>query len=170
MNSATPQSCGWTGTASAHPSDATPLYVLGSAHTRCSRHDEAVALLERAATIGRGSVVLGLLGLAYAAAGRHADAEQLFQELSARAERNYVASVIPCVLSGSLKWLASPTSGHPGPHGRSVGLLPRRRPAMALAASPRPRCPLRRRTRLFPVDSVALMPPVYHGRAPGGMR
>ncbi|MDP6580133.1 MAG: tetratricopeptide repeat protein [Vicinamibacterales bacterium] len=67
------------------------LNVLGAAYSRCSRHDEATALTERTTLLaGRGAFGLGWLGTVYAAAGQPAEAEKLFQELLAKAERDYV--------------------------------------------------------------------------------
>ncbi len=51
------------------------------------RHEEAIQTLERAATISRSPMLVGLLGLAYARAGRRDDATGLLQELEDRRSR-----------------------------------------------------------------------------------
>ena len=70
-----------------------PLWALGLAYRLLERHNEAVASLEKAVevTVKRQSFYLGMLGAAYAAAGRRPEADALLSELQARSQREYVA-------------------------------------------------------------------------------
>ena len=70
-----------------------PLWAAGLAYSLLGRHTEAVASLEKAVevTVKRQSFYLGMLGGAYAAAGRRQDALMLLEELRQRSQREYVA-------------------------------------------------------------------------------
>ena len=69
-----------------------PLWALGLTYRLLERHEEAVACLEKAVevTAKRQSFYLGMLGGAYAAAGRRSDALSLLEELRRRSAREYV--------------------------------------------------------------------------------
>jgi serine/threonine protein kinase/Tfp pilus assembly protein PilF len=70
-----------------------PLWALGLAYRTLGRHADAVTTLEKAVevTVKRQSFYLGMLGGAYAAAGRRTEALALLAELSERSSREYVA-------------------------------------------------------------------------------
>jgi TolB-like protein/DNA-binding winged helix-turn-helix (wHTH) protein/Flp pilus assembly protein TadD len=69
-------------------------WQLGLAHTQQSRYDQAVATLERAASLsGRNPAVLGGLAWAYGWAGERAKALALLAELRELARRRYVSPV-----------------------------------------------------------------------------
>jgi tetratricopeptide (TPR) repeat protein len=57
------------------------LWNLGVALSSLGRHEEAIQTLERAAKLSRSPMFVGLLGLAYARAGRTDDATRLLHEL-----------------------------------------------------------------------------------------
>jgi TolB-like protein/Tfp pilus assembly protein PilF len=59
----------------------------GFALSGLERHDEAVAALEEVVARSRVPIFTGVLGLVYARAGRHQDAQRLLQELEDRAVR-----------------------------------------------------------------------------------
>jgi hypothetical protein len=61
-----------------------------------------VAVLEAAAVTGRSTETLAALGSAYAAAGRHQDAERVLAELETRATTGYVSPVLRAQLLLSL--------------------------------------------------------------------
>jgi serine/threonine-protein kinase len=63
------------------------LWPQGLALSWDGRHDEAIAALERAVTLSRAPLYVGLLGLACARAGRTEVARGLLRELQERAER-----------------------------------------------------------------------------------
>jgi serine/threonine protein kinase/tetratricopeptide (TPR) repeat protein len=63
------------------------LWFLGLALCGLGRHVEAIVALERAVTLSRAPVYVGLLGLAYASAGRLDDATRLLRELEERGSR-----------------------------------------------------------------------------------
>jgi tetratricopeptide (TPR) repeat protein len=63
------------------------LWNLGVALCSLGQHDEAIQTLERAAAISRSPMFVGLLGLAYARAGRRDDATRLIEELEDRGSR-----------------------------------------------------------------------------------
>ena len=63
------------------------LWPRGMALCGLGRSDEAVAVLERAATLSRAPIFLGMLGLALGRAGRVDGATRLLQELEDRASR-----------------------------------------------------------------------------------
>ena len=70
-----------------HPDSLLPLWARGLALTGLERHEEAVAMLERSVTLSRAPIYVGLLGMAYARAGRLDDANRLLNELADRASR-----------------------------------------------------------------------------------
>jgi serine/threonine protein kinase/tetratricopeptide (TPR) repeat protein len=63
------------------------LWNLGVALSSLDHHEEAIKTLERAAALSRAPMFVGLLGLAYARAGRRDDAKRLLQELEDRGSR-----------------------------------------------------------------------------------
>jgi TolB-like protein/tRNA A-37 threonylcarbamoyl transferase component Bud32 len=63
---------------------------LGLAYERKKRYPEAIAALEKAASLDDNPSILGYLGYVYAAAGRTADAERVLGELTELSERRYV--------------------------------------------------------------------------------
>jgi serine/threonine protein kinase/Tfp pilus assembly protein PilF len=70
-----------------------PLWALGVAYRLMGRHAEAVTTLEKALeiTMNRQSFYVGMLGAAYAAAGRRRQALGLLDELRERSRREYVS-------------------------------------------------------------------------------
>jgi serine/threonine-protein kinase len=70
-----------------------PLWAVGLAYSLMGRHVDAVTSLEKAVgvTLKRQSFYLGMLGGAYAAAGRRPEALALLEELEDRSKREYVA-------------------------------------------------------------------------------
>ena len=70
-----------------------PLWAGGLTLLMLGRHEESVALLERATALTERSQTwyVGLLGWAYGAAGRRADALAVLDELRERSSREYVA-------------------------------------------------------------------------------
>jgi TolB-like protein/Tfp pilus assembly protein PilF len=70
-----------------------PLWALGLTYRLLGRHAEAVVSLEKAVDVTgkRQSFYLGMLGGAYAAAGRRQDALALIEELTRRSAHEYVA-------------------------------------------------------------------------------
>jgi eukaryotic-like serine/threonine-protein kinase len=72
------------------------LWVRGLALCGIDRPDEAVLSLERAATLSRAPIFVGMLGLAYGRAGRVDAAKLLLRELEERGRRGeYVMPVAP---------------------------------------------------------------------------
>jgi TolB-like protein/Flp pilus assembly protein TadD len=70
------------------------LYGVGCAYSAVGRHEEALAALEKAASLAnRTPVILGLLGSAYGRAGRVSEARAILEELEERSEREYVPPV-----------------------------------------------------------------------------
>jgi serine/threonine protein kinase/Tfp pilus assembly protein PilF len=70
------------------------LWPLGLALSHGERHDEAIAALERAVTLSRAPLYVGLLGLALARAGQVEAPRGLLRELHERAERGeYVPAI-----------------------------------------------------------------------------
>jgi serine/threonine protein kinase/Tfp pilus assembly protein PilF len=63
------------------------LWTRGLALCGLGRHEEAITLLERVATLSRAPIFVGLLGLGYARAGRIDDAIRLRHELEDRGSR-----------------------------------------------------------------------------------
>jgi serine/threonine protein kinase/Flp pilus assembly protein TadD len=63
------------------------LWPRGLALSALERHEEAIASLERAVTLSRAPIFVGLLGFVYARAGRLDDAKRLLNELEDRASR-----------------------------------------------------------------------------------
>jgi serine/threonine-protein kinase len=69
------------------------LWAHGLALSGLGRFDEGIARLERATTLSRAPIFVGMLGLGLGLAGRHDEARQLIAELDDRAERGeYVAA------------------------------------------------------------------------------
>jgi len=66
------------------------LQVLGCAKCAQSRYEEAIAAFEKAAALSPDATALGLLGQAYAQAGRTGEARKLLNELLAKRQREYV--------------------------------------------------------------------------------
>ena len=70
------------------------LWVRGLSLSGLGRHEEAIDTLERAVTLARAPSFVGMLGLAYARAGRLDDASRLLHELEDRSSRGeYVGAV-----------------------------------------------------------------------------
>jgi serine/threonine-protein kinase len=70
------------------------LWVRGLALSGLGRHEEAIDTLERAVTLARAPCFVGMLGLAYARAGRLDGASRLLHELEDRSSRGeYVSAV-----------------------------------------------------------------------------
>jgi tetratricopeptide (TPR) repeat protein len=63
------------------------LWNLGVALSSLGKHEETIQTLERAVTLSRSPMFVGLLGLAYARADRTGDATRLLQELEDRGRR-----------------------------------------------------------------------------------
>jgi serine/threonine protein kinase/tetratricopeptide (TPR) repeat protein len=75
------------------------LWIRGLALSALGRHDEAIAALERAVTLSRAPVFVGILGLAYARAGRIDDANWLLRELEDRGTRGeYIPAFAPLTI------------------------------------------------------------------------
>ena len=70
------------------------LWVRGLALSGLGRHDEALASLERVATLSRAPFYVGVLGLGYARAGRTDDAKRLLQELEDRGVRGEFVPIV----------------------------------------------------------------------------
>jgi eukaryotic-like serine/threonine-protein kinase len=70
-----------------------PLWAIGLTYMLAGRHGEAVESLEKAVAVtkSRQSHYVGLLGGAYAAAGRRPEALALLAELEERSSREYIA-------------------------------------------------------------------------------
>ncbi len=70
------------------------LWVRGLSLSSLGRHEEAIVTLERAVTLARATSYVGMLGCAYARAGRLDDASSLLHELEDRSSRGeYVGAV-----------------------------------------------------------------------------
>jgi TolB-like protein/Tfp pilus assembly protein PilF len=82
------------------------LWAHGVALCGLGRNEEAIEALERAVTMSRAPIMVGLLGLACARAGRLDDATRLLQELEDRSSRGEFVPVHPllaiCVGQGDL--------------------------------------------------------------------
>ena len=85
--------------------------ILGQAYSRMGRHEEGIALLEKALKTSL-FYQMGFLSWAYGAAGRRADAERFVAELEEERRRKYVpaATLAFAVLglgdvAGALKWI-----------------------------------------------------------------
>ncbi len=78
------------------------LWQRGIALSGLARHEEAVEALERVVTLSRAPIFVGILGLAYARAGRRDDATRLLHELEDRGSRGeYIPAFAPLtVLTG----------------------------------------------------------------------
>ena len=68
------------------------LWPLALAQSCLGRHDEAIAAAERAVTLSRAPFYVGILGGAYASAGRREDARRLHGELQERSARGEYVS------------------------------------------------------------------------------
>jgi TolB-like protein len=72
------------------------LWLRGLALCGLGRNEEALVSLERAATLSRAPIFVGVLGLAYARAGRLDDATRLLRELEDRGSRGeYIPAFAP---------------------------------------------------------------------------
>ena len=79
---------------SLHPEFALGLYALGVVEGQLGRYDRSIDALSRLlAVTSRAWVVIGMLGYAYALAGRTHEAQLLLDELRDRAARQYVVSI-----------------------------------------------------------------------------
>ena len=88
------------------------LWVRGLALTGLNRHDEGIALLERATVLSRAPVFVCALGLGYARAGRIDDAKRLLGELDDRASRGeYVPAFAPLAIHVGLRDLPAIRTG-----------------------------------------------------------
>ena len=78
------------------------LWQRGIALSGLARHEEAVEALERVVTLSRAPIFVGILGLAYALAGRRDDATRLLRELEDRGSRGeFIPAFAPLtVLTG----------------------------------------------------------------------
>jgi len=75
------------------------LWLRGLALCGLGRNEEAVEPLERAATLSRAPIFVGLLGLGYARAGRGDDATRLLRELEDRGSRGeYIPGCAPLAI------------------------------------------------------------------------
>ena len=75
------------------------LWQRGMALSGLGRHEEAVEALERAVTLSRAPIFVGILGLAYARAGRYDDATRLLHELEDRGSRGeYIPAFAPLTI------------------------------------------------------------------------
>lgn len=76
---------------SVRPNDVTALWQLGFALSLQGKANEAIPLIEKAVAVSdRSSGTLDWLSLAYARAGRRADAVRILHELNQRQQRSYV--------------------------------------------------------------------------------
>ena len=88
------------------------LWVAGLALSGLNRHDEGIALLERATILSRAPIFVGALGLGYGRAGRVDDARRLLGELDDRASRReYVPAFAPLAIHVGLRDLPAIRSG-----------------------------------------------------------
>jgi eukaryotic-like serine/threonine-protein kinase len=84
------------------------LWVRGLALCGLDRCDEGIALLERAVTLSRAPIFIGVLGRGYALAGRRDAAKRLLNELEDRASRGeYVPRFAPLAIHVGLHDLAA---------------------------------------------------------------
>jgi tetratricopeptide (TPR) repeat protein len=75
------------------------LWLRGLAVCGLGRNDEAIEPLERAVTLSRAPIFVGVLGLGYARAGRLDDATRLLSELEDRSTRGeYVPAFAPLAI------------------------------------------------------------------------
>ena len=77
------------------------LWMQGLALCTLSRYEEAIETLEKVLVISRAPMFMGLLGAAYARAGRADDAIRLLNELE---DRSSQANLFPPVLSFPPMW------------------------------------------------------------------
>ena len=76
-----------------HPNDGGTLWLLGFTLVVKGQANEAIPMLERAATLAdRSSGFIDVLGAAYARAGRRSDALRILAELKRRKQHGYVAA------------------------------------------------------------------------------
>jgi tetratricopeptide (TPR) repeat protein len=79
------------------------LWVRGMTLCGLGRNEEAIESLDRAATLSRAPVFVGLLGLGYGRAGRAEDAKRLLCELEDRGTRGeYVPAFAPLAINVGL--------------------------------------------------------------------
>jgi adenylate cyclase len=79
------------------------LWQRGVALSGLGRHEEAIPVLERVATLLRAPIFVGLLGLGYARAGRYDDAKRLLHELEDRGSRGeYIPAFAPLTIHTGL--------------------------------------------------------------------
>jgi tetratricopeptide (TPR) repeat protein len=79
------------------------LWPCGLALCGLGRNEEAIEVLERAATLSRAPLFVGVLGLAYARAGFLEDATRLLRELEDRSSRGeYVPAFSPLAIHAGL--------------------------------------------------------------------
>jgi adenylate cyclase len=84
------------------------LWIRGLALSGLGRHEEAIEALERAVTLSRAPLFVGLLGLGYSRAGRLDDAARLLRELEDRGNRGeYVPAFTPLAIHVGLGDLPS---------------------------------------------------------------
>jgi len=76
------------------PSSGPALAFLGWAYSRKSLLEPAISFLRRACDLFPGSTVIGMLGEAYAAAGRHDEAHQVLQQLDQLSRHRYVTPYV----------------------------------------------------------------------------
>jgi tetratricopeptide (TPR) repeat protein len=78
------------------------LWLRGIALSGLARHEEAIESLERAVTLSRAPIFVGLLGFGYARAGRQGEAARLLSELEDRGSRGeYIpAFALLCISVG----------------------------------------------------------------------
>ncbi len=87
-----------------YPGFAIALYALGLASCQIGDHDGGVEACSRLVEItNRGSIAVGMLGYAYAAAGRTSEAKLLLDELAERGSRQYVDPMCPMLIYSGLK-------------------------------------------------------------------
>lgn len=70
------------------------LWMLGLSLSSLGRHQDAVETLEQVVAVSRAPIFIGLLGCAYNAAGRAADANRLLRELEERRSRGEYVSAM----------------------------------------------------------------------------
>jgi tetratricopeptide (TPR) repeat protein len=87
-------------------------WVLGLAYEQKDRLAESVASLEQAVSLSGSAMMQGLLGRAYAIAGRTTEASGVLDDLSRRAERTFVPRDALALVHAGL-----------GAHDRAIDLL-----------------------------------------------
>ena len=103
---------------SCNPTIFSRLWNLGVALSGLGKHEEAVQTLDRAAALSRAPMFVGLLGLAYARAGRRDDATRLLHELEDRGSRGeYVPAFARLTILIGLGDVPLMRQALPGSHG-----------------------------------------------------